>query len=224
MSNCRMVVWWLVAMLLFFSPGLAASEGSKVVQLPRAQTTGGRPLLSVLQERKSTREYAPDKISLSIISNLLWAAFGINRPESGCRTAPSACNCQEIDIFVAVEDGLYLYDPKAHALKLILAEDIRTRTGFDFQMFVKNVPLNLIYVADMSRMARMEKDFSAEERAFYCAIDTGYISQNVYLYCASEGLATVARGLVDRSALAQAMKLRPDQKVMLCQSVGYPKK
>ena len=155
-------------------------------------------------------------MSLDILSSLLWSAFGINRPD-GHRTAPSARNCQEIDIYAATKAGLYLLDPKDWTLNLVLAADIRTATGM--QDFVNAAPLNLVYVADF---ARMEAASRAEQR-FYSALDAGYISQNAYLFCASQGLATVVRGLVDRKALASLMKLRPDQRVIVAQTVGYPK-
>ena len=153
-----------------------------------------------------------------MLSNLLWAAFGINRPDTGKRTAPSAMDWQEIDIYVATSEGLYLYEAKGHTLKLIMPDDIRSLTGR--QDFVKEAFANLIYVADFSRMGNAPK----ADKELYSAADTGFISQNVYLYCASERLATVVRGSIDRQALAKAMKLRPDQKIILAQSVGYPRK
>jgi SagB-type dehydrogenase family enzyme len=179
---------------------------------------GGKPLMQVLKDRSSSRTFGTEKLSRQVLSNMLWAAWGVNRPESGKRTAPSAMNWQEIDIYVATADGLFLYDAKAHALKPILTEDIRALTGQ--QPFVREAPVNLVYVADFSRMG----DEEDEVKVFCSAADTGFISQNVYLYCTSEGLATVIRGWVDRPALQKAMKLRPDQKVTLSQSVGYPKK
>jgi nitroreductase len=148
---------------------------------------------------------------------MLWAACGVNRPD-GKRTAPTAMNKQEIDVYVALEQGLYLYDAKANTLVPILAEDIRAATGK--QPFVKDAPVNLIFVADYAKMAAMPDD----QKDFYAATDTGFISQNVYLFCASEGLATVVRGYVDRAECHSAMKLRPDQKIILAQTVGYPKK
>ncbi|MFQ5867889.1 MAG: nitroreductase family protein [bacterium] len=178
---------------------------------------GGRPLMQVLKDRRSMRAFSTEKLPMQVLSNMLWAACGVNRPNSGKRTAPSAMNMQEIDIYVATADGLYLFDAKAHMLKPVLAEDIRAMTGT--QSFVQEAPVNLIYVADLSRMRLL-----SDSKDFYSAANTGFISQNVYLYCASEGLATVVRGLVDRPALAKVMKLRRDQKVILVQSVGYPKK
>jgi nitroreductase len=155
---------------------------------------------------------------LEVLSNLLWAAFGINRPD-GRRTAPTASNRQEIDVYAATAGGLYLYDARTNRLKPILAEDIRGTTT-SRQSFVKEVPVNLIYVADYSKMGTVPD----EMKGIYSAAATGFISQNVYLYCASEGLSTVVRASMDRPALASAMKLRRDQRVVLAQSVGYPKK
>jgi len=172
--------------------------------------------MQVLNERKSTREYSTEKLPPQVLSNMLWAAWGINRSD-GRRTAPSAVNWQEVDMYVAMEEGLYLYDAKEHVLNLVLAKDIRAATGR--QDFVKDVPVNLIFVADLSKITA-----SDSEKVFYSAIDTGYISQNVYLFCASEGLATVVRNLVDKPALSKIMNLKSDQIVVITQSVGYPKK
>ncbi len=127
-------------------------------------------------------------------------------------------NSQEIDVYVAIANGLYLYEPEAHTLIPILSDDIRGKTGG--QPFVKDVPVNLLYVADYSRVNRG----SDSDKVFYSAADAAFIAENVYLFCASEGLATVVRGSVDRSELAKVMKLRPEQKIILAQSVGYPKK
>jgi SagB-type dehydrogenase family enzyme len=206
--------------ILMFFPifSMTFAEELKPIQLLKPQLDKGRPLMQVLKDRSSSRSFSKEKLPLQVISDLLWAAFGVNRTETGKRTAPSAVNWQEIDIYVATSDGLYLYDAKAHILKPILSEDIRAMTGR--QEFVKDAPINLIYVADYSRIGTVTK----EDKDFYSAADTGFISQNVYLYCASEGLATVVRGSIDRRALAKVMKLRSDQKVILAQSVGYPKK
>jgi len=196
---------------------LALTQELKQVQLPQPQMEGGKPLMQVLKERKSAREFSAEKLSPQMLSNLLWAGFGINRP-SGQRTAPSASNKQEMDIYVASGDGLYLYDAKANQLKQVLAEDIRALTGT--QPFVKDAAINLVYVADLAKAGRT----NPEAIELYSGADTGFISQNVYLFCASEGLATVVRASVDKPALAKAMKLRADQKIVLAQSVGYPKR
>ena len=190
----------------------------KVIKLLPPQTDKGKPLMTVLKNRKSGREFSPEKLPMNVLSNLLWAACGVNRPGEGYRTAPSAVNWQEIDVYVALQEGLYLYDANTSVLAQVLPQDIRALTGK--QAFVKDAPVNLIYVADLSKMGRSTE----EDKNFYSAADTGFISQNVYLYCASEGLSTVVRGLFDREGLSKVMNLRPEQKIILTQTVGYPKK
>lgn len=191
------------------------AQDLKPIQLPAPQTDGGRPLMQVLKDRHTTREFSPKPLSPQTMSNLLWAAFGINRPD-GRRTAPSAMNWQEIEVYIALPDGLFLYSAKDNRLDPVLAKDIRAATGK--QDFVATAALNLVYVADMSKAK--QADGQAE---MYTAADAGFIAENVYLFCASEALATVVRGSVDRDALAKLMKLGPDQRVVLAQSVGYPK-
>jgi nitroreductase len=126
-------------------------------------------------------------------------------------------NWQETDIYVATAEGLYVYDAKALLLKPVLRGDLRATTGT--QPFVKDAPMNLVYVADLAKTRG-----SAAERDLFVAADVGFIAENVYLFCASEGLATVVRGSIDRPALATAMHLRPDQRIVLAQTVGYPGK
>jgi nitroreductase len=196
---------------------LAPAQDLKPIQLPKPQTDGGRPLMQVLKDRKTTREFSSEKLPLQVLSNLLWAAFGINRP-GGQRTAPSAVNWQEIDLYVALSDGLFLYDAKADALQPILAEDIRAATGT--QPYPKDAPVNLVYVADLDKPGRVPET----EKDFWSAADVGFIAQNTYLFCASEGLVSGVRAMIDRPALAKIMKLRPRQKILLAQSAGYPKK
>jgi SagB-type dehydrogenase family enzyme len=174
-------------------------------------------LIEVLRKRKSSREFSTREVSIYKLSRLLWCAFGINREEGGHRTAPSAKDAQEIDIYVALASGLYRYDPRQLLLHPVLADDIRADTGW--QDFVAGAPVNLIYVADLERLSGA----SRVEQKFYAALDTGFISQNVYLFCAAEGLATVARGWVDRPALARRMGLGPGQRIVLAQTVGYPR-
>lgn len=208
----------ILAAVLLLCPSFALAQELKAIQLLEPQMDGGRPLMRVLKDRMSSRNFSPEKLPMQMVSNMLWAAFGVNRPASGGRTAPSASNSQETDIYVATADGLFLYDAKAHLLKPVLPDDIRALTGR--QSFVKEAPVNLIYVSDLSKMLRA----SPGDRDFYAAAHSGFISQNVYLFCASEGLATVVRESIDRPALARAMRLRPDQKITLAQTVGYPKK
>ncbi|MDD5584205.1 MAG: nitroreductase family protein [Candidatus Omnitrophica bacterium] len=201
----------------FFHPAFSHAQETKSIKLPAPQTTGGKPLMQALQERKSSREFSSKEIPLQMVSDMLWAANGINRPVSDHKTAPSARNMQEIDIYVARADGLYLYNAKTQTLALVVAQDMRALTGQ--QTFVKDAPINLIYVADLSKMSNLPQDAIN----FYSAADTGFISENVYLYCASFNLATVVRGLIDRPELAKAMNLRADQKIIFAQAVGYPK-
>jgi SagB-type dehydrogenase family enzyme len=212
----------LMAVLFVYPVQIFAADANsagtvKSIELPKPKMEGGKPLMEALKERKTSREFSGEKLPLQVLSNMLWAANGINRPD-GKRTAPTAMNKQEIDVYVAMADGLYLYDAKENKLIGVLAGDIREATGK--QPFVKDAPVNLIFVADFAKMGNMSED----QKVFYSATDTGYISQNVYLFCASEGLATVVRGMVDKPALAATMKLKSDQKVILAQTVGYPKK
>ena len=202
---------------LIASPDVIRADET-MIQLDKPQIESN-PFLQILAKRESSRAYRPEPLPSNVLANLLWAAAGISRSDSGKRTSPTASNRQEMDIYVAMAKGLYLYDAKAHALKLVLARDIRELTGK--QPFVKDAAANLIFVADYARMTASTTD---EDKLLYAAAATGFISQNVYLYCASAGLATVVRAMVDRPALAGVMKLRPEQRIMLVQTVGYPKK
>ncbi len=186
------------------------------VQLPKPDTTGGKPIMQCLKERKTSRSFDSKPPPQQVLSNLLWAAFGVNRPD-GRRTAPSAMNWQEIRLYVATEGCLYLYDAQSNSLKEVLKEDIRGKTGV--QDFVKDAPVDIVYVADLSKTGRA----SLEDQTLYTAADCGFIAQNVYLYCASQGLACVVRGSIDRTSLLKAMNLGSNQKIILSQTVGYPK-
>ena len=187
------------------------------LHLTSPQTEIGKPLMQALKLRQTSRSFDSKALPLQELSNLLWAANGINRSESGKRTAPTAVNWQEIDVYVALPEGLYLYEARTHSLTPAVAKDLRGATGP--QPFVKDAPLNLVYVADLAKM----KNASEDNKNLYSGTDTGFISQNVYLYCASQGLATVVRGMVDRPSLSKAMNLRPEQRIILAQTVGYPK-
>jgi SagB-type dehydrogenase family enzyme len=214
MIRLSLKIVFLTGFLLMFVANVYSQE---TIKLPAPKTEGGMPLMQALKERKSSREFSSRKLSMETLSSLLWAAWGINRPD-GHRTAPSARNLQDIDVYVAMGDGLYLYEAKDHQLKKILSEDIRAATGN--QDYVKNAALNLIYVSDLARL-KVPDPMAVE---FFTGTHTGFIAQNVYLFCASEGLSTVVRGNIDKAALAKIMKLRADQKITLAQSVGYPPK
>ncbi len=206
-----------VAVILLLFPAVALAQDLKTIKLLKPQMDSSRMLMQVLKDRKTSRNFSPKKLPIRVLSNILWAACGVNRPQTNGRTAPSANNWQEIDIYVATADGLYLYDAATHSLKMLLKQDIRGVTGS--QPYVKEAPVNLIYVADLARMGKA----TPEEKDFYSATDTGFVSQNVYLYCASEGLATVVRGNIDRVVLGKAMMLRDDQRIILAQTIGYPR-
>jgi nitroreductase len=196
--------------------GSLPAPAADVISLPPAQTGGGKPLMEALRDRRTTRDLATNALPLPVLANLLWAGFGINRPATDHRTAPSAMNSQEVEIYVARPEGLSRYAPKAHQLIPVPGGDLRARTTG--QAFGTNAPVVLIYVADLARLTKAK----AEDRPLYAGIDTGCISQNIYLFCASEGLATVVYDL-NRPPLAAAMQLRPAQRIVLCQAVGYPK-
>ena len=205
----------LIALLLL-PVGLITAQELKPVALPTPQTGGGKPLMQVLKERKSVRDFGSEALSRQTISNLLWAAWGVNR-EDGRRTAPSASNRQEIDVYVVMADGAYLYDAQANTLKPVTATDLRKFAGT--QPYVAGAPVNLVYVADTAKLGGDDAARLATANA-----DTGFIAQNVYLFCASEGLGTVVRGSLNRDDLGKALNLRATQRITLAQSVGYAKK
>jgi SagB-type dehydrogenase family enzyme len=200
-------------MMSVMEAGVAQEIGT--IELPPPQMVGGIPLMQALKARHSSRDFGSKPLPSQVMSDLLWAASGVNRPDTGDRTAPSAHDWRELDVYVVIEEGAFRYDPTRHVLNRVAAGDIRHLTGV--QDYVASAPLNLVYVANLDRML----DAIAADKAFYSATDTGFIAQNVYLYCASAGLAVVVRGLIDRDALGKALKLS-HQRITLAQSVGYP--
>ena len=188
-------------------------EGAAIV-LPPPRRSGGLPLMESLQRRESRREFDPAALDQQVLSDLLWAAAGINRPQVGGRTAPSAMNSQEVQLHVALPQGLFRYEPGTHGLELVVASDVRRVTGY--QDFVDTAPLDLVYVADHARMSLVP----AAQRDRYAFAAAGAMAQNVYLFCAGNGLATVIRAWFDASALSAAMGLNADQQLLLCQTVG----
>ncbi|MFZ1965038.1 MAG: nitroreductase family protein [Roseiarcus sp.] len=196
---------------------MATAADLKTIVLPPPWKDGGRPLAQAAWGRRSIREFADKPVPIEVLSNLLWTACGVNRPATADRTVPSWRHAIESEIFVAAADGAWSYDARAHRLTQVLADDIRAQTGM--QDFVGSAPLDLVYVADGGRL----EGASAEEKRLWAFTDTGFIGQNVYLFCASEGLATVFRGSLDRARLAQTLQL-PTAKFITCaQTVGYPK-
>jgi SagB-type dehydrogenase family enzyme len=195
----------------------SSAQENKSIQLPAPQKEIGKPLMQVLNSRQSTRIFTTKQLPMQEVSNLLWAAFGINRADEGKRTAPSARNWQDIDIYVFLPEGVYIYKAKENKLELVTSGDLRSMAGV--QDFVKTAPLNLVYVSDQSKMGKS----SIEEKMMYSGADAGFIAQNVYLYCASQDLGVVVRAMVDKKALAKKLNLKPEQVIVLAQTIGYKK-
>ena len=192
--------------------------------LPKPQLQGGRPLMQALNSRKTNRNISDEKLSPQMLSNLLWAAWGVNRTATRGRTAPSAMNVQEIDLYVFLAEGVYLFDAPSQSLKPLLAGDHRARTGS--QDGVGKAPVSLVFVADLDKYgaSRGGRGVDAERQATWSYAHCGFIAQNVYLFAASEGLASWFRAMVDAPALAKLLNLRPAQRVLCSQGVGYPAK
>ncbi|MCP3967795.1 MAG: SagB/ThcOx family dehydrogenase [Lentisphaerae bacterium] len=189
---------------------------AKDIKLPSPEKKGGKPLMECLAKRKTFRRFSPKMLPPQVLSNLLWAAWGINRPD-GKRTAPSALNKQDISLYVVMHSGVYVYDAKANKLVQKKSDDLRQFCGA--QEFHKTVPLIFVYVSDLSKFG---KGGHAHAK-FYAAVDTGLISQNVYLFAASNDLATVVCGWLDRNQLAKKLDLPKNVRVVLSQPVGYPR-
>lgn len=211
-SMSRCILMGVVCLSSWCVEGAASEYES----LSAPRMAGGRPLLEVLKDRHSTREFKPAPVRREQLSDLLWAGFGVNRPETGQRTAPCTMNLRSIDIYLMTADGAYRYDADGHRLEVITRQDLRGLTGG--QDYVQVAPVALLYVADHARFAKLEP----AEREFYSAVDAGLIGQNVYLFCASEGLGCVIHMPGDHAALAKALGLRPEQQVVLAHTVGHP--
>lgn len=195
---------------------LLSSRGLKDIKLPAPVKTGGMPLMEALNLRSSAREFSSSALPAQVLSDLLWAACGINRSDSGKKTAPTARNWQDTDIYVFTHSGIYLYEAKEHKLKFIRNGNHLKATGK--QDFVEKAALSLVFVSDFSKM---DKQTAREDKMMYAGVHAGCITQNVYLYCASAGLNTVTRRIMDFEALAPLMGLSADQTIILAQSVGY---
>jgi len=208
--------------------GLAVAQDLKPIALLAPQTNRGKPLMAALALRATSRDFASTDLPRQTLSNLLWAAWGINRPKGNLRTAPSAVDWQEIDVYVVMKSGAYVYDPVGNSLKPVVSGDLRELTGT--QPFVKDAPVALVYVADSSREVvppdwpQDMRDATEQVKEGLVWADTAVIAENVYLFAASEGLATGIRALVDRPTLAEALKLGDTQSIIMAQCVGFPKK
>lgn len=200
----------------WLQPRPAQGKAARQLPLPAPRREGGLPLMQALDRRQSQRQFSSRTLSMQQFGELLWVAGGINRIGSGGRTVPSAMNVHDVDVYAALPEGLYRYQPKQHVLQLVVASDLRRITGY--QDFVDRAPVNLIYVGDHRRMRMVP----SRQRVAYANAVAGAMAQNVYLYCASEGLSTVVRAWVDRPSLAAVIGLLHDEHVLLAQTVGYP--
>lgn len=196
----------------------AKPENPAMIQLPTIQKTGGMPLREAIAKRQSAREFAPTALSNETLGAVLWAAAGYNRPAEHMRTAASTRNWQAVDVYAVLESGIYAYDAEKHALVLRAAGDHRALAGM--QPFVATAPLNLLFVGDMKKMAVPDK----AQQMLMLGADAGLMAQNVYLECASTGLACVIRASLDPAPLAKLLKLPAHQQVLLGQTIGLPAK
>lgn len=187
---------------------MSCSISAQDIRLPAPHRTGGKPLMQALNERKSIRSYQDKELTLQQLSDLLWAANGFNRDDK--RTAPTANNRQELELYVTTKNGIYFYDARNHLLKEVKKGDYRARAGT--QDFVAQAALNLIFVSDLNKASSRQ----------YAYTDCGFVAQNVYLYCASEGLGAVVRGSFDKDKLNELLNLKSNQEILLTQTVGYP--
>jgi nitroreductase len=207
----------LAVAALTMAPGLVQAQTPQPIALPPPRADFGTSLAQALKLRRSTREFAPRPLPPQVLSELLWCAYGVNRPATADRTAPSWRHARETDIFAVMADGVWRYDAVGHRLMPHLAADVRAQTGV--QDFVGSAPLDLVYVADAEHLSGV----SREEQHRVASADVGFIGQNVYLYCASEGLACVFRGSLDQERLARTLGFGETQFITFSQTVGYPR-
>ncbi|MEG0837703.1 MAG: nitroreductase family protein [Akkermansia sp.] len=188
------------------------------IELPAPVTQGGKPLLDTLKERKSERKFSARELTSSELSNLLWAADGITRPD-GRRTAPTARNAQEIELYVVLKDAVYLFDYVNNKLKLVLQGDIRPIIGN--QPFVTKAPVNILMVLNYDKINWMP---NRADKKLYGAVDSGFIDQNIYLYCTSVGMSSVFRAAgLQREEIRKKLNLPESYEVLYAHTVGFPK-
>ena len=197
------------------------------ILLPQPEKDGGKSVLAALLERKTNRTISSKELPRQVLSNLLWAAFGVNREKAGFdkkgRTAPSASNSQEIDLYVALPGGVYLYEAIPHRLSPVAAGDFRMRSG---RRSAATAPVNIFYIVDLSRYdlgpSQPDREIGDPEiQKSYYYTDTGFIAQNVYLFAASQGLAAWFHNC-DKENTVKEFNLKTNQKVLFAQTVGYP--
>lgn len=201
----------VILFLAIFS-GLFAQSGDTIM-LPQPVKSGGPPLMNVLNERHSSRNFKNAELTMQQLSDLLWAAFGVNRPD-GRRTAPSSHNHQEVDIYIATGGGVFIYNAPGNNLVKISGDDMRSATGT--QGYVKDAAVDLVYVLDKSKVPGNND----QGKLVSAAISVGAMVQNVYLYCASENLGSVVRGSFVDEELSDVLKLNNNQEIIITQSAG----
>jgi hypothetical protein len=211
----------------------ASSRGLSSIELPRPKISGGKSLGTSLRRRQTIREISDKELPKQLLSNLLWAACGVNRTTGPFGTlgvtAASASNSREIELFVALEDGAYLFDARHHRLVPVVANDLRSMAiGPGQKNVAMNAPVQLFYVVDLDRLTHtsgfQEPGLQDPEvQKSYYFVDTGLIAGNVYLFAASQGLAAWFHNC-DKVGLTRNLKLRPEQRVLFAQSVGYPER
>ena len=225
--NRREFVKTLPSLTVLAGTIYGTSKELRPIILPKPEKEGGKSVLAALQERRTNRNISTREIPVQILSNLLWAAFGVNRERASFgktgRTAPSASNSQEIDLYVARAEGVYLYEAVPHQLTPVVQGDFRARAG---RRGAAEAPLNIFYIADLTRYDlgpeqpdRFIGDPEVQKSYFYT--DTGFIAQNVYLFAAAHGLAAWFHNC-DKRNIPREFKLKPHQRALFAQSVGYP--
>ncbi len=197
----------------------AAVQKGGVIKLNKPDLRGGIPTMEALSKRRTDRNLSDKKLTLQQLSEVLWAADGVNRPD-GKRTAPAAMAKYAVDIYAVLPEGVYFYDVAKHELKPVVKGDYRKECGM--QDFVYIAPLNLVYVLNLKEWQNLSRPIPKNKRDRWIAVELGCIAQNVHIYCASEGLGTVIRGMIDENKFSKVIKVKPEQ-VIMAQTIGHLK-
>lgn len=215
MKRTKAVIATIILFTIIFSSNVF-SQDAKDINLPSPVKTGGKPLMEALNARQSAREFSAKELSMQMLSDLLWAADGINRPDVDKRTAPTAMNWQDMEVYVILRSGIYKYMAKENNLKLIKTGNYMKNAGK--QDYVEKAALNLVFVSNTSKMAKATTN---DDKILFAGIHTGCIVQNVYLYCASVGLNTVTRRNIDLVELKKTMELSAEYMIVTSQTIGF---